>query len=107
MPVSEAEVERVFSRMRYTFGDRSRRTGEDLMEARLVLEINDIRAKEQLSAQFEGMTGDLLGSKETRPLFRPQVAPFCYPEDGAVDLLVVEEEIAQVAARRLGRYARK
>jgi hypothetical protein len=37
MPVSEAEVERLFSRMRFIFGDRSRRTLEDLIEARLML----------------------------------------------------------------------
>jgi hypothetical protein len=77
------------------------------MEARLVLEINDIREKEKLTADLEGIIGEELGSRESRPLFRPPVAPFCYPEDPALDLLVVEQELARTAARRTGRYARK
>jgi hypothetical protein len=53
MPVSEAEVERLFSRMRFIFGDRSRRTLEDLIEARLMLQINAPRDRLPLSNALE------------------------------------------------------
>jgi hypothetical protein len=40
MPCSEAEVERLFSRMRLITGKRSRRIKRDLLEARLTLQVN-------------------------------------------------------------------
>jgi regulator of replication initiation timing len=40
MPCSESEVERMFSRMRIIFGKRSKRIKRDLLEARLVLQMN-------------------------------------------------------------------
>jgi hypothetical protein len=51
MPCSEAEVERVFSRMRVIFGDHRRRIRRDLLESRLILQMNgSMMTSDRLSA---------------------------------------------------------
>jgi hypothetical protein len=54
MPCSEAEVERVFSRMRGIFGKRSRRIKRDLLEARLILQMNGPEMGSRLRAVLKG-----------------------------------------------------
>jgi hypothetical protein len=55
MPVSGAEVERLFSRMRYIFGTRAQRSKDDLVEARMIIEMNlkDIPDSKELLACIE------------------------------------------------------
>jgi hypothetical protein len=80
MPVSESEVERVFSRMRHAFGDRSRRMLKELMEARLVLQINDVHDKDELSEAFRAWTQTDVDPPKSGLLYRPKVLPFCTAE---------------------------
>jgi hypothetical protein len=53
LPVSEAEVERTFSRMRLLFGDRGQRAKEDLIEARLAIHMNKIVISPEMAASLD------------------------------------------------------
>jgi hypothetical protein len=55
MPCSEAEVERVFSRMRQIVSKRSVRIKRDLLEARLILQMNGSKMESGLRAALEGL----------------------------------------------------
>jgi hypothetical protein len=70
MPCSEAEVERVFSRMRDIVGKRSLRIKRDLLESRLVLQMNGpTMTPDQLSAldDLEGRDDAGPGEGEMTP----------------------------------------
>jgi hypothetical protein len=43
MPVSESSVERQFSHIRYLFGTRAQHMSGDLLDARVVMQLNDVR----------------------------------------------------------------
>jgi hypothetical protein len=43
MPVSESSVERQFSHIRYLFGTRAQHMSADLLDARIVMQLNDVR----------------------------------------------------------------
>jgi hypothetical protein len=57
MPCSEAEVERVFSRMRRIIGKRSVRIKRDLLEARLILQMNGPKMGPGLRAALRNFEG--------------------------------------------------
>jgi hypothetical protein len=62
LPLSEADVERVFSHMRQLFGDRSRSMAADLIEARLTIKLHKRMRPEEIRAgcqAFAEMTQDV------------------------------------------------
>jgi hypothetical protein len=48
LPLSEVEAERVFSHMKRLFGDRSRSTGDDLIEARLTIKLENLMSAREI-----------------------------------------------------------
>jgi hypothetical protein len=66
MPCSESEVERMFSRMRLIFGKRSKRIKRDLLEARLVLQMNG--PKKFLQPEMKRVLSKFEEEEEERPL---------------------------------------
>jgi hypothetical protein len=63
LPLSEAEVERVFSHMRQLFGDRARSMHMDLIEARLTIKLDRLMDADEIPqalSAFEEMPKDVI-----------------------------------------------
>jgi hypothetical protein len=79
LPLSEAEVERVFSHMRQLFGDRARAMGNDLIEARLTLKLDrlmnpDASQIHEAFRAFEALPDDVTAQIERYLVdFKPHI----------------------------------
>jgi hypothetical protein len=73
MPCSESEVERMFSRMRLIFGKRSKRIKRDLLEARLVLQMNG--PKKFLQPEIKRVLKKFEEEEEAQSLLKAQTPP--------------------------------